>query len=285
MSQPNVPCTVSLPMFEGPLDLLLHLIKKNEVQVTDIPIAAITDQYLATLEQFPALNLDGAGEYLVMAATLTYIKSRMLLPASDDDEPEEDPRSDLVHQLVEYQRFREVAVALGERQLLARDVFAAPGEAAAPPPPGEPAAPPVREASLGDLLVALREVLRRLRPPPSHDVAREEYSVPGAVADILGRFEASPEVAFESLFASAAPRGRVIVTFLALLELIRLRVVRAVQAERFGAITLRLVVATLADAAERVRDLTDQYMHMVVPPSQGGGGGEVADGDGGAHDP
>ena len=98
----TAPCTVSLPMFEGPLDLLLHLIKKNEVQITDIPIATITDQYLAMLDELPELNLDGAGEYLVMAATLTYIKSRMLLPTPpEDDEAIDDPRAELVQQLVE----------------------------------------------------------------------------------------------------------------------------------------------------------------------------------------
>ena len=281
MSQPTVPCTVRLPMFEGPLDLLLHLIKRNEVQVTDIPIATITDQYLATLEQFPELNLDGAGEYLVMAATLTYIKSRLLLPGIDEDEPEEDPRRELVQQLVEYQRFREVAVALGERPLLARDVFVAPGEAAPPPAPGEAAPPPVREATLGDLLVALRAVLERLTPPAEHEVSLEEYTVQGAVAAVLGRFASTPTVEFDTLFPADAARGQVIVTFLALLELIRLRVVRAVQPARFGPISLALAVATLAEAGERVRDLTDQYMEAGGPPSPpGGGGGEVEDADG-----
>ena len=145
------PCTVHLPIFEGPLDLLLHLIKKNEVQITDIPIATITDQYLAMLEELPELNLDGAGEYLVMAATLMVIKSRMLLPAAvDDDELEEDPRAELVQQLVEYQRFREVAVSLGERNVLSRDVFAGSGEAPEAAPSDE--TPTVRDASLGDLL-------------------------------------------------------------------------------------------------------------------------------------
>ena len=129
----TAPCTVKLAIFEGPLDLLLHLIKRNEVQVTDIPISAITDQYLALLEELPELNLDGAGEYLVMAATLQYIKSRMLLPAAEDEEGvEEDPRAELVQQLLEYQRFREAAVGLGERPRLARDVFA---RAAPPRPP------------------------------------------------------------------------------------------------------------------------------------------------------
>jgi len=247
------PCTVRLPIFEGPLDLLLHLIKRNEVEVTDIPIATITDQYLAMLEELPELNLDGAGEYLVMAATLMFIKSRMLLPATADEEPEEDPRAELVQQLVEYQRFREVAVALGERAVLARDVFAAPGEPVDPPAPGE--APAVRDASLGDLLAALRDVLKRRTPPRAHEVSRQEYSVREAVEDILARFALAEAVEFGDLFAFDAPRGAIIVTFLALLELIRLRVIRARQAERFGPIVLGLAVASVEEAAARVVDL------------------------------
>src|SRR5262249_61691909 len=161
------PCTVSLPIFEGPLDLLLHLIKRNEVQITDIPIATITDQYLAMLEDLPELNLDGAGEYLVMAATLTYIKRRRLLPpdADEEGEGEEDPRAELVQQLLEYQRYREAAADLGSRRLLDRDVFAAHGE----PEPGADADDPrprVRDASLADLLDALRGGLSRRPPPP-----------------------------------------------------------------------------------------------------------------------
>jgi len=120
----SAPHTVKLPAFEGPLDLLLHLIKKNEVEITDIPISTITDQYLAMLSEHPELNLDGAGEYLVMAATLVYIKSRMLLPHEGDEEgEEEDPRAELAQQLAEYERFREVAAALADRNVLARDVF------------------------------------------------------------------------------------------------------------------------------------------------------------------
>src|SRR5262249_18265351 len=122
-----VPWTVRLAVLQGAVGLLLHLIKKNEVQITDIPIASITDQYLVLLEELPELNLDGAGEYLVMAATLMYIKSRMLLPPDPDEdgEPEADPRAELVQQLLEYQRFREAAADLGERRILGRDVFAA----------------------------------------------------------------------------------------------------------------------------------------------------------------
>src|SRR5215470_13361234 len=126
----TAPCTVKLDLFEGPLDLLLHLIKKAEVEIADIPIATITDQYLAMIEGVAELNLDNAGEYLVMAATLTYIKSRMLLPSApgDDDEVDEDPRTELVQQLLEYQRYREAAGHLASRPLLARDVFTGSGE-------------------------------------------------------------------------------------------------------------------------------------------------------------
>jgi segregation and condensation protein A len=247
------PYAVKLPIFEGPLDLLLHLIKRNEVQITDIPIATITDQYLAMLEELPELNLDGAGEYLVMAATLTYVKSRMLLPAPEDEEPEDDPRNELVQQLVEYQRYREVAVALGERHVLARDVFAAPGEA--PPAAADGAELPVRDASLGDLLDALRGVLARLRVPDAHEVRPEGLSVRQCVARILAHFAMGDGIEFASLFTPGTHRADVIVTFLALLELIRLRVVRARQLERFGAIMLELAVGSIDEATLRVGEL------------------------------
>jgi segregation and condensation protein A len=264
-------------MFEGPLDLLLHLIKKNEVQITDIPIATITDQYLALLEELPELNLDGAGEYLVMASTLTYIKSRMLLPLSaEDEESDDDPRAELVQQLVEYQRFREAAVALGERNVLDRDVFAGGGEAPEPGPPGEERLA-VREASLGDLLDALREVLRRVRAPRPHEIEREAISIQECVARILARFVLGEQLEFASLFAADAGRGDVIVTFLALLELIRLRVIRARQPERFGAIALELAVDSVEEAALRVSDLGRLNEWR-------GGGGDGSPGDGTARE-
>jgi segregation and condensation protein A len=182
----------------------------------------------------------------------------MLLPASeDDDEAEEDPRAELVQQLVEYQRYREVAVALGERNVLARDVFASPGEPMEPPPPGEDAPPAVRDASLGDLLEALREVLKRIRPAPIHEVGRPIVSMRECVHRILGCFALGEEVAFAALFPDDADRGQVIVTFLALLEMIRLRVVRARQADRFGPILLSLALTSLDAAAERVRALVE----------------------------
>jgi segregation and condensation protein A len=258
--------TVRLEVFEGPLDLLLHLIKRSEVEITDIPIALITDQYLAAIEGLPSLNLDGAGEYLVMAATLMLIKSRMLLPLEPDAEleGEEDPRAELVQQLLEYQRYREVAMALGDRPVLGRDVFRGHGE---PVPAGRTEAePPVRDASLGDLLGALRDVLARARAPKPHEILRPGISVGECVQRVLARFALTSEVEFRELFGEDVTRTEVVVTFLAVLELIRLRVVRAVQMEQFGAIRVCLAVADLGVAAAMAKDVgtTEEWSGGVV---------------------
>jgi segregation and condensation protein A len=252
----SVPCTVKLDLFEGPLDLLLHLIKRNEVPIADIPIATITDQYLATLEQLPELNLDNAGEYLVMAATLTYIKSRVLLPAEpgEEDDEEEDPRAELVQQLLEYQRYREAAGHLGASPVLTRDVFATPGE---PLAHDADDGPPVRDATLGDLLAALRAVLERIERARPHEIYRPGRSIAECVQTILARFALDDRVEFEALFDADAQRGDVIVTFLALLELVRLKVLRAEQRERFGTIDVTLAVASLEEAAARARDVVE----------------------------
>lgn len=250
--------TVKLDLFEGPLDLLLHLIKKNEVEITDIPIATITDQYLAMLESLRDLNLDLAGEYLVMAATLMVIKSRMLLPSEpgEDEDLDEDPRAELVQQLLEYQRYREAAGHLASRPLLARDVFGTPGEAFERGHVAEDGLP-VRDATLGDLLEALRTVLERTAKPRPHDILRPHRSVADCVHDILARFALAERVEFAELFEPDTARGDVIVTFLALLELVRLRVLRAHQEERFGTIILTLGVESLAEAVERSRDVSE----------------------------
>lgn len=240
-----------LAIFEGPLDLLLHLIKRNEVEITDIPIAAITDQYLAYLEFLDQLNLDLAGEYLVMAATLMQIKSRMLLPPVEgEDEEDDDPRSELVQQLAEYQRFREAAGHLADRDLLHRDVFRRAPEAPEDAPRG---LPPLREPSLGDLIDALREVLKRLPEDHAQAVVAERFSIADRIPVILERLRGG-DVQFSSLFSEAPERHEIIITFLALLELVRTRVVRAMQAERFGAITLTLAVKDDVDVSTMIRD-------------------------------
>jgi segregation and condensation protein A len=240
-----------LDIFEGPLDLLLHLIKKNEVDIYDIPIATITDQYLAYLEFLDQLNLDLAGEYLVMAATLMHIKSRMLLPASEgDEEDEEDPRDELVQQLEEYRRFREAAGHLAERDILFRDVFPRAPDVDARDPSE---LPPLREMTIGDLVEALKEVLKRLPEDQAHSIVNERISIADRIPGILERLRQG-DVDFHTLFPPEAPKREVIATFLALLELVRLKTVRAFQSERFGAIRLTLAVPPEAAVAGIVDD-------------------------------
>lgn len=248
---------VKLDVFEGPLDLLLHLIKKSEVQISDIPISTITEQYLAYLDLMRDLNLDLAGEYLVMAATLTLIKSRMLLPEDPggEDEEDEDPRADLVRQLLEYQRFREVAAALASRPQLGREVFAREATLDAADGAAEPAPVPL-QVSVWELLDAFRRVLARARPATVHEVELEQVSLRDRVRVIVARLSVSRSLDFEALFPEEATRLELIVTFLAVLELMRLGVIRALQEERFGAIVVSLLPGEVHGAG---LDLLDEY--------------------------
>ena len=228
---------VQLDIFEGPLDLLLHLIKKNEVSITDIPIAAITEQYLATIEVMQSLNLDMAGEFLVMAATLVHIKSRMLLPAGDDgadeDEDGEDPREELVRRLLEYQRFKDAAEQLGQREILARDVFVRSGT-----PTEDLPVPNLREVSVFELLTALRRVLERLPKDNVHEVTLDKITVREKMTLLLDTLRAQSRVLFDSLFAEVKTRMEVVVTFLAMLELVKARAIRVFQDELGGPIQI-----------------------------------------------
>lgn len=230
---------VQLEIFEGPLDLLLHLIKKNEVNVADIPIATITEQYLSTLELMQSLNLDVAGEFLVMAATLIHIKSRMLLPPGEEDNEDEeegnDPREELIRQLLEYQRYKEAAEDLERREILRRDVFARSPEA-----PEESETVAFEEVSLFDLLSALRRVLERLPKEAVHEVTLERISVRDRMKLLLDQLHQKGRVVFQSLFENATSRLEVVVTFLAMLELVRLRAIRVGQEERAGPIVIDL---------------------------------------------
>lgn len=240
--------SVQLEIFEGPLDLLLHLIKKNEVSITDIPIAAITEQYLATLDLMQSLNLDIAGEFLVMAATLIHIKSRMLLPAGEDEADEEegvDPRAELVRRLLEYQRYKEAAAALEQRELLARDVFV---RSVAPAEEAPPRA--FRELSVFDLLGALKQVLERLPRDAVHEVTLDKITVREKMTLILEILRERPSVYFESLFAELKSRMEVVVTFLAMLELVKVRAIRVFQEQLNGPIVIE-AAADLDEAAGR----------------------------------
>jgi segregation and condensation protein A len=237
---------IKLPVFEGPLDLLLHLIKKNEVEIVDIPIATITEQYLAYLEMMRQLNLDVAGEFLVMAATLTLIKSRSLLPPSEGGEEEEeaDPRADLVRQLLDYQRYREAALALSERPLLRRDVFAR--EPLMDVEGGEVAGEPLRlKVTVWELLEAFRAVLKRARPEAVHEIVAEQLSLRDRVRTLLQALSVARSIEFDSLFDEDASRADIIVTFLALLELMKMGAIRATQEERYGRIVIDLAVSDI----------------------------------------
>jgi segregation and condensation protein A len=222
--------TVKVDIFEGPLDLLLHLIKQNQLDIYDIPIALVTEQYLEYIRIMKALDLTIAGEFLVMAATLMYIKSRMLLPApiEEVEEEEEDPRAELVQRLVEYKRFKEAALHLSHQALLGRDVFIRPLQEIEAEE-GE------IEADLFHLIDALRTLLRDQKVDNFHEVTVERITLREKIRELYERLQGAREaVPFSDLFAPLASRVELIVTFLALLELIRSGMVRAYQRDAFG---------------------------------------------------
>lgn len=227
---------VFLEAFEGPLDLLLYLIRRQNLDILDIPIAEITRQYVEYVELMRELRLELAGEYLVMAATLAEIKSRMLLPRpAEEREDEDDPRADLVRRLQEYERYRRAAESLDELPRDGRDFFPAAvdtGDIA----PDRPL-PPV---SMRDLVSALADVMARAAMFASHQVAREPLSVRERMTIVLQRLEAGGgPVEFASLFTPEEGRGGVVVTLLALLELWRGRLVDIVQTAPFAPIHVR----------------------------------------------
>jgi segregation and condensation protein A len=227
---------VRLKNFEGPLDLLLHLIKKHEVDIYDIPIALVTQQYLEYLDLMQELNLDVAGEFLVMAATLIHIKSRTLLPRPDptQDDPEEDPREALIRRLLEHQKFKAAAELLHEKEIQRSAQWARPDGRVADVV-GEAPEPEI-EVDLFSLMAAFRQVLERARHRPVVVLPPEQISIETRIDQLLARLSETEACGFEELFADVQTRGGMIVTFLALLEMIRLRCVRVFQQGNFGPI-------------------------------------------------
>jgi segregation and condensation protein A len=225
-----------LPIYQGPLDLLLHLIKRAELDPHDVTASVITEQYLAHMEMMRELNLEVAGEYLVMAATLLLIKSFALLPHPEptDNEEADEMRRDLVERLLEYQRYREAAAKLGEREILGRDVFTAAGEK---PPEPDASAPPYR-VSLFDLVQAMAAVLKRLSEKTPRQIQLRDIPVAQCVPRILAALADDERVSFAALFEALDDRALVIATFMALLELMRRGAVRAWQDDRDGPIYL-----------------------------------------------
>ncbi len=230
---------VKLDSFTGPLDLLLHLIRKNEINIYDIPIALITRQYLEYIHFMKDLNLSLAGEFLVMAATLVQIKSRMLLPKEEvealEEEEGEDPRDELVRRLVEYQQYKEAAGQLSEQERLWRDMFRR--EPMVPEKSG-PREILLEEVGLFDLLEALQDVLTRTESSEFLEITPDTLTVQDRINTILERLEAEPSLTFSALFEDVRNRSTVIVTFLALLELVRIRLVRIYQGDYFGPISI-----------------------------------------------
>jgi len=229
---------VKLASFEGPLDLLLHLIKTNEVNIHDIPITLITKQYLETMELMHELNLDVAGEFLVMAATLIHIKSKMLLPrpetAAAVEAEQEDPRDALVRRLLEHQKFKAAAGMLHEREQLRAAQWLRPDERVAAIT-GDDYEPEL-EVDLFSLLAAFQQVVQRAKLRPKVLLPPEQIPVEVRINQLLARLSETEACGFEDLFADVGDRSGLIVTFLALLEMIRLKLVRVFQSTSFGPI-------------------------------------------------
>jgi len=239
--------SVKLENFEGPLDLLIHLIKINEVNIYDIPIALITRQYLDYLDLMREFDLEVASEFVVMAATLIHIKSRMLLPRPDpgQEDPGEDPREALVRRLLEHQRYRAAAGLLHERGTLREAQWVRPdGRVAAIA--GDEYEPEL-EVDLFSLIAAFRAVVERAKQRPVVPIPAEQISVEERMVQLLGRLSETAACGFEDLFDDALSKAHLIVTFLALLELIRLKRIRVFQAGSFGPI--RVYKRPAAEAA------------------------------------
>ncbi|MDD5167187.1 MAG: segregation/condensation protein A [Syntrophales bacterium] len=231
---------VKLDIFEGPLDLLLYLIRKNEIDIYDIPIALITEQYLKYLEMLKALNLDLAGEYLLLASTLIHIKSRMLLPetAEGDEEEELDPRIELVQQLLEYQAYKEASLVLDKRPQLDRDVFKRGGVEPDVIHEGSDEGEALTEVSLFDLVEAFQRVISKMAPSQLMDIEVDKISLERRINDVKALLRQHGSMTFLELLSGQNGRRQLIYTFLAILELIKGGMIRAYQSEPFGVIRL-----------------------------------------------
>ena len=220
-------------IFEGPMDLLVHLIKKHEVDIYDIPIALITKQYLEYIEWMKIMNIDIAGDFIVMASTLTKVKSRMLLPSHDEDD--EDPRLELVKPIEEYLLMKSAAEKLATRILLGEDTFVR-----NPRPEnhlmdheGE-----IIKVGLFELIDAFQKILKDISPDSRVDITADSISVKDRIAQIVDVFEATGSITFDELFSKDSDKGEIVVTFLAILEMVKLSLVRVVQNLRSGIIRL-----------------------------------------------
>ncbi len=230
---------VNLDIFEGPLDLLLYLIRRDEVDIYDISISRITDQYLAYLETFKLLNIDLASEFISMAANLMYIKSRTLLPRNEqppeDEADEDDPRWELIRQLIEYKKFKDVAQFLTKKEIDQESLYALAAEKNEPPQPETPAQ--LAEVSIFDLIRSFQNVLKRFEEARDFgDIIDDRFTVSDKIEHLLDLIPPGKSVRLQSVFIQASSKIEVIVTFLALLELMKMNQFVVRQAQLLGEI-------------------------------------------------
>ncbi len=237
---------VSLPVFEGPLDLLLHLIQKHELDIMDIPVSFITEKYVEYISLMQALSIDVTSEYLVMAATLVHIKSKSLLPpdaaAQDDEElalDEIDPREELIRRLLEYQKYKQAAADLNERGALGRDVFT---RGAVLEEKEGPA--PLARVEVWTLLDAFAKVLARTKVKIEHQVSFDQMTITERIQQLCDRLAQRGKCAFDELFEGQATRFDLIITFLAILEMTKLKMTKLYQVDPLAPIHIELAAAT-----------------------------------------
>ena len=263
---------IELPNFEGPLDLLLHLIRKHELDVLDLPIAFITDKYLEYLSLMEGLNLDIASEYLVMAATLAHIKSKMLLPRPPEDQDDEhadeaDPRAELIRRLLEYQKYKTVAADLGERAISGRDVF---GRGA--PPPSADGPPPLKEVSVFKLLDALKKIADRVNATVALEVNAERMTIQDRIGGLVDLLRDRRRCRFDELFEGVSTSYDLVVTFLALLEMAKMRLATIYQTDHEEPIYLEYSLLDAegqpivpADVQQPSSDVSDVTIQLDAP--------------------
>lgn len=223
-------------LFDGPMDLLVHLVKKNEVDIYDIPIALITKQYVEYIQWLKALNIDVAGDFLVMAATLAHIKSRMLLPAPEEQDEEDDPRMEIVRPLAEYLQIKYAAEDLGNRDHLDWDVFVRSNiddEDGADEESGN-----LIQVGLFELIDAFQEIIKRATPNYFLDITPDTISVKNRITQIVDVLEQHGSVSFQELFETDVTKGDIIITFLAILEMAKCQVIRIMQHVESGIIRI-----------------------------------------------
>ena len=269
---------VKLENFEGPLDLLLHLIRKNEVDIYDIPITVITQQYLEYLELMKELDLDSAGEFLVMAATLIQIKARMLVPRAEveaeEEDEDEDPREALVRKLIEHERFKAAAELLHDRQTVRGAQWGRSDERLADIA-GEPFEREL-EVDLFGLLQAFQTVIKRARERPDLTLPSEEVSIETRTRQLLDQLAGTEACGFEDFFADDRSRGELVTTFLALLEMIRLKLIRVFQSGSFGPIRVYLRDRP-EDAPKPLGDMERARELGTTEQNDGGNGDDAPD--------